>query len=41
MKATTYIVIDGEEVELDRVSDEKLRELGLESLIEQKTKRDS
>ncbi len=36
-KATTYIVIDGEEVEIDQVSDEQLKELGLEHLIEQKT----
>ncbi len=36
MKAVTYIVIDGEEVELDEVSDEQLRELGLDHLIEQK-----
>ncbi len=36
MKAVTYIVIDGEEVELDEVSDEQLRELGLDHLIEQR-----
>ena len=31
-KGVTYILIDDEEVELDLVSDEKLKELGLEDL---------
>ncbi len=33
MKAVTYIMIDGEEIELDQVSDAKLKELGLEQIL--------
>ncbi len=36
MKAVTYIVIDGKEVELDEVTDEQLEKLGLDQLIEQR-----
>ncbi len=36
MKAVTYIVTDGKEVELEELTDDELKELGLDHLIEQR-----